>query len=895
MKSFLLCIALVVFTATLHAQPAVLWQHCYGGSSDDLGYASARTTDGGFLLAGAASSSGGDVSGNHGGQDGWIVRTDSSGNIVWKKCYGGSAEDLFRDILVTSDGGFVAYGHANSTNGDVVGNHGGSDCWLVKCDAGGAVQWQHCYGGTLEDQGYSVVQTPDGGYLLNGKTLSTDGDVVGNHGGGDWLVIKTDASGNIVWQKCYGGTGTEWGYRVTAIPAGGYALAGISSSNNGDLSGSGSNGGEEYWGVVIDDNGAIVKKKCFGGSSWDDGYNMYPTADGGFALIGISASTNGMVVNGNGYPGDAWFVKTDADLNLQWQRSLGGVLGGERGFDIVQTPDGGYLVGCYTSSNEGDVSGLHIDPNAGFNTQDIWVVKMNYAGSIEWQKCLGGTQQEFSFEFKKMLHLTSNNDIYVFASTKSNDGDVSGNHQVGNDDFWLLKLKGNANKITGTAFFDLNNNQQFDTTDLAAANIAIVEAVTGNIAYTDINGNYSLAVPDSGQYSVQPVGVPYYASSPATQTAHFTAQENQTDAGNEFAFASTGVYDDLRVSVTPLSGYRRGFLAGYLVSYKNTGTTTLSGTVTFATNDLPNISQYTSSSVTPSFASADSVAWSFTDLAPFQSASVMVYVQVSIAANVGTPNIYRARAFPLSGDATPSDNLAQVTSVVVTSCDPNEIVVNVDTIYSAQFASPPALEYGIRFQNTGSDTAVNVRIADLLPAQLVPQSIELLAASHPVTMTYSGLTNELEFDFDNIMLPDSNVNEPASHGAVSFRVNPQANPTPGSHIDNHVDIYFDFNDAVSTNVASTEIQLTIGVNAVSAGSFHLYPNPTDRAIVVDNNTDDNALVVVSDPSGRHVLHASVQAMQRTTVSLAGLSGGVYYVSKVVNGKTMETQKLVVVR
>ena len=118
-----------------------------------------------------------DVSGNHGRLDAWLVKLGTNGVIQWHKCFGGTDEDTFSSVQQTDDGGYIAAGYTHSNDGDVLGNHGYQDAWVVKMDALGNLQWQKCLGGSDYDEAYQIQETSDGGYILAGYTYSNDGDV----------------------------------------------------------------------------------------------------------------------------------------------------------------------------------------------------------------------------------------------------------------------------------------------------------------------------------------------------------------------------------------------------------------------------------------------------------------------------------------------------------------------------------------------------------------------------------------------------------------------------------------------------------------------------------------------------------------------------------------------
>ena len=146
-------------------------------------------------------SNNGDVTGNNGSNDYWIIKLDSSGNITWQKSFGGTLSDRAYCIQQTTDGGYIVAGLSYSNDGDVTGNHGDADYWVVKLDATGNITWQKSLGGTNQDYGYSIQQTTGGGYIVAGYSNSNDGDVTGNNGGVDCWIVKLDTVGNITWQK----------------------------------------------------------------------------------------------------------------------------------------------------------------------------------------------------------------------------------------------------------------------------------------------------------------------------------------------------------------------------------------------------------------------------------------------------------------------------------------------------------------------------------------------------------------------------------------------------------------------------------------------------------------------------------------------------------------------
>ena len=261
MKKILLTLTLLLCTIKLNAQVSIDWQKCLGGSGDDdiSDNSMLQTSDGGYIFYGGTKSNDGDVSGNHGGKDAWIVKLNATGTIQWQKCLGGSGNDYIHLTLPTSDGGYILSGTTTSNDGDVSGNHGGSDIWIVKLNATGTILWQKCFGGRGGEYEGSILPTSDGGFIFSVATPSNDGDVSGNHGGQDAWVVKLNATGTILWQKCLGGSGVDDLHSMLQTSDGGYILSGTTSSNDGDFSGN--HGGQDAWVVKINASGNIQWKK----------------------------------------------------------------------------------------------------------------------------------------------------------------------------------------------------------------------------------------------------------------------------------------------------------------------------------------------------------------------------------------------------------------------------------------------------------------------------------------------------------------------------------------------------------------------------------------------------------------------------------------------------------
>lgn len=357
-----------VWVVKLDEAGEIQWQKALGGSSTDIGHAIKQTSDGGYILAGQTSSDDGDVVGFHGGTlDYWVVKLDETGEIQWQNTLGGSGYEEAHDVLQTSDGGYIVAGFSSSNDGDVSGNHGQYDGWLVKLNAMGALQWQIALGsGTGSDVALSVLQTADNGYMLAGSTTSTDAGLA-NHGGEDFWVAKTDSTGHLEWQKAYGGESIELAKSIAQTKDGGFIVTGQSDSiNSGDVTGG--NGDFDIWVVKISATGQLAWQKTLGGSNFDYGESIQQTTDGGYILAGATRSTDGDVLGNNGAE-DYWVLKLDGTGEIIRQITLGGTKS-ESANAIQQTSDGGFIVAGTTTSTDGYVTDSH-------GKDEMWVVKLS--------------------------------------------------------------------------------------------------------------------------------------------------------------------------------------------------------------------------------------------------------------------------------------------------------------------------------------------------------------------------------------------------------------------------------------------------------------------------------------------------------------------------------------
>ncbi len=361
----------------LDAAGNIQWQKCLGGPFFDAASDVKQTPDGGYIIAGQAASRTCDVTGNHGGTDYWIVKLAPNGDVMWEHSYGGSDNEYGYAIDLTSDGGYVVTGFTQSSNGDVTVNHGDRDVWVIKIDATGNLIWQKSIGGSGDDEGYAIRSTSDGGCITAGYVESTDADAAGNHGKRDFFLVKLDNTGNVTWKKCLGGSGRDEAWSIQTTPDGGYIAAGRTASNDGDVSGN--HWGiapffEDYWVVKLDNTGNIQWQKCYGGDNNDEAYYVQLTPDGGYVVTGFAESNNGDLSCNASVPGtyDAWTIKLNSTGAIEWKKVMGGNYY-DVGFCVQPLSDGSYILAGETCSS--DVSGYHKATNG--SCSDYWIVKLS--------------------------------------------------------------------------------------------------------------------------------------------------------------------------------------------------------------------------------------------------------------------------------------------------------------------------------------------------------------------------------------------------------------------------------------------------------------------------------------------------------------------------------------
>ena len=370
--------------------PEVEWEQYYGGTNQESAWAGDQTSDGGYMIVGTTQSYGA------GNTDFYLVKTDADGNMEWQNTYGGIGYDSAFGGQQTADGGYIIAGTTTSYG---AGSH---DCYLVKTDASGNMEWQQTYGDSDNDGAYWVQQTSDGGYIIAGDTASYD---IGEY---DVLLIKTDNLGNVEWQQNYGDSDWDYAESVYQTSDGGYITAGETCINDED--------GDAYL-VKTDASGNITWQTIFGGSGYDAAYSVCQASDGGYIAAGYTVPEAGGA-------GDILLFKTDSSGNVIWDEAIGGSVD-EYTYSVRQTSDGGFIIAGATCSY-------------GAGQYDMYIVKTDASGNTEWEKTVGGASSEGTAYGVQ----TADGGYIIFGDTHS--------YGAGSNDFYLVKLSSGINTPAGS-------------------------------------------------------------------------------------------------------------------------------------------------------------------------------------------------------------------------------------------------------------------------------------------------------------------------------------------------------------------------------------------------------------------------------------------------------------
>jgi len=316
-----------VWLVNVDATGTLLWQATYGGSEEDLAGRMVLTTDDHLVVCGVSRSNDGDVSNNHGAEDVWVFKVDLEGNMIWERSFGGSGEDRGIRVVQVTDQQFVICGFTRSSDEDVSFNNGFIDAWVFKLNSAGELLWEHALGGSDLDQLITCFELPNEDLLMVGRTRSTDGDVAFNHGATDVWLVRTDAFGEIIWERTYGGSADEGGGSFHWKPSGNCVVAATSYSNDGDVSGN--HGFSDVWIFELEADQTGIPET---GKATD--LKIYPNPTSGSLMVGFQLEVPSLV-------GYSWFHSNGALITEHRSVAMAA------GYHMINLSEQGLPAGAY--------------------------------------------------------------------------------------------------------------------------------------------------------------------------------------------------------------------------------------------------------------------------------------------------------------------------------------------------------------------------------------------------------------------------------------------------------------------------------------------------------------------------------------------------------------------
>lgn len=374
--------------------------------------------------------------------------------IIWQSCFGGSNNEEKSVSIVENGDGYFVLSTTKSVDGDIsctnIYPDNETSIWLTAVDSLGKIKWDKCYGYWRDpDKASNIIAGKYGNYYIGGSSNTFQSSLDGNRN-----LIKIDENGEIIWKKEFGGVGNDYPGHLLLLNNGNILIYGPTSASSGHFIPV-HYGNRDVWLLEINYyTGAIVNNTVLGNSDINDNFDIIQTSDNGFLLTSSASSDEGMVVGEPRGRCDLWIVKLDSLYNIEWQNLYGGSNDEYPGNGIVEHEDG-YFFTCITTSNDGDVSGFHGTPG-NYSRRDIWAVRIDSIGDIIWQKCLGGSNDDFATD----IFLDKDGGYVIFAETNSQDGNIINNYSwIGYKDIWMVKLNNVGDIIWSECYGGLMSEQ----------------------------------------------------------------------------------------------------------------------------------------------------------------------------------------------------------------------------------------------------------------------------------------------------------------------------------------------------------------------------------------------------------------------------------------------------
>ena len=837
--------------------------------------------------------------------DPYLVKFNSTGDVIWATNFGGDYRDKGRCIAVDGSGNVYVAGWFYSESIEISGinyiNQGQSpetsDVFLAKFSSSGQNAWAITAGGDNIDRFQDIDIDNQGRVYLVGTFKGHDikfGSqtlINTNPFFDDGFIVKYNPDGQVAWSDKAGGSLDETMTSVEIDHMGCVYVSGVFLSESLQLSNN------------------QINNTLQGGE---------PTYDG-------------------------FIAKYNMNNSLLWLNKVGGEVDETINDIAIDSKENVYITGGFTSNQ------LVIDNQSANNsgvdeTSDLFVVKLNKYGNVGWVVIAEGDGSDIGTS----IHTINDEELCVLGQSSApmsfSSIPVQNN---GGYDIVLSELSQSMNTFSGLVYFDANKNEVQDDDEVGIPNLMC--QIGENYYLTGENGEFEIFL-TSGDYTFTPNPAEYMISLPENASFSFNGTGEVND-NNYFALQSLVDTTILEFNIISVASLRKGqeFLTYFTI--KNMGTVPIDSTDVA----LPIMEEFIYDYSTPpeDAMTEDSLFWNVTNLAPFEERTIVVHQQMDTVLSRNADDIIIIICWPawvchlelinvtcwweddcydsydpvtgeylgyvcdtvpvtdpVSGDTTgyvvdsvytcvytywPFCNWWWNCWVIIIPLDPNDISVSPSDslLYTpTQLATREPLDYTIRFQNIGSDTCFNAVVIDTLDDNLDLSTFEMISSSHKYNVSLTGRT--LKWTFNNILLPDSTTNEPESHGFIKYRIKPNTDLVVGDSIPNRANIYFDYEVPVITNTVVTHIGDYLGIDEEEGsdigndvkGKVKIAPNPFSESttITLPENTKGGGVFQLYDIAGKLVKEVFTDGPEQLTISRDALNSGMYiYVLK--NNKT----------
>jgi len=552
------------------------------------------------------------------------------------------------------------------------------------------------------------------------------------------------------------------------------------------------------------------------------------------------------------------------------------------GITILAADDSTWNQGCSVP----DTLGLFMYGTAGgYLITDSVTVYFAYGDGTDTTFMCPIPQQYFWANLEHIYTLPGVYSLQCIVTGPDGDDDTLTNNNT-------IIVASQCGNISGNVYYDANNDCVNNAGDYPLQWVWVKLLYNGNYitgGYADANGDYSFEAAVGFTYTLEtqfwmtnlsatcPAGGIYTISSLPATNKDFGVSCSQSGfdlSGTQWVW-----------------GVRPGLSAFIYPDYWNSSCAPVSGTVTIT---LPAGVTYVISQPVPSNINGQVLTYNITPYQNYWSYNWGYNNYIEVMGDpgliIGDTLCFEMVLDPQTGDLDPTDNVITTCVPVRNSCDPNEKFEKHAKWNTANVAPGTKLEYTVGFQNVGNDVAYKVVVVDTLDSDADVNTLEIIGASHPMDIYMAG-TNVVKFEFLNINLPAASVNEPLSHGFVHYNIRPKAGLADGTPIDNKADIFFDFNGSIVTNKVTDIIDISLGINTISAPlMLGIYPNPATEYVRVNLGDESEAVAQITDVSGRLVVEQIVR--NNGLIKVSGLTTGMYTLH-VFSGEKNYTGKLIV--